>query len=213
MQGAPPNTRVCPVCLGMPGMLPVINRAAVEATIKTGLALQLQDRRNRGLCRARTTPIPTCPKAIRSASSNCPCASMAHLDIELHDGSAQTHPHPPRPSGRRHRAFGPRRHAISLVDLNRAGVPLMEIVTEADIHSADEAYAFLTKLRTILRYLGVNSGDMEKGALRCEPNISVRTLTNKRRAANMAPRSKSRTSTASARCAAPLPMNCSARSN
>jgi len=69
----------------------------------------------------------------------------------------------------------------SLIDLNRAGAPLMEIVTEADIHSAEEAYAYLTKLRSILRYLGVNSGDMEKGALRCEPNISVRTLAQKER--------------------------------
>src|SRR5207249_22330 len=113
-----------------------------------------------------------------------PSCEHGYLDIDLEDGSG---------------AFWARRIRIrrvhleedtgrtvhvgqyTLVDLNRAGVPLMEIVTEADIHSPEEAFAYLTKLRTILQYLGVNSGDMEKGALRCEPNISVRTLEQKAR--------------------------------
>src|SRR5690606_12436755 len=103
-----------------------------------------------------------------------------YLDIELPDGSSQRirirRAHLEEDTGRSvHEGIFP------LVDLNRAGVPLLEIVTEADIHSADAAYDILTKLRTILRYLGVNSGDMEKGALRCETNISVRTLAQKER--------------------------------
>lgn len=172
--GAPPNTRVCPVCLGMPGMLPVINRAAVEATIKTGIALDCEISETAVFDRKNYT-YPDLPKGYQISQFDLPLCQQGRLDIELPDGSTQRirirRAHLEEDTGRSvHEGI------FSLVDLNRAGVPLMEIVTEADIHSADAAYAFLTKLRTILRYLGVNSGDMEKGAMRCEPNISVRTL-------------------------------------
>ena len=175
--GAPPNTRVCPVCLGMPGMLPVINRAAVEATIKTGLALNCEIAETAVFARKNYT-YPDLPKGYQISQFELPLCTHGYLDIELPDGAAQRihirRAHLEEDTGRSvHEGL------FSLVDLNRAGVPLLEIVTEADIHSADAAYAFLTKLRTILRYLGVNSGDMEKGALRCEPNISVRTLEQK----------------------------------
>jgi aspartyl-tRNA(Asn)/glutamyl-tRNA(Gln) amidotransferase subunit B len=197
--GAPPNTRVCPVCLGMPGTLPVINRAAVEAVIKTGLALNCHIAEHVVFARKNYT-YPDLPKGYQISQFEFPQCLNGQLEIDLPDGTTKTirirRAHLEEDTGRTVHEGG-----YSLVDLNRAGVPLMEIVTEADIHSPDEAYAFLTKLRAILRYLGVNSGDMEKGALRCEPNISVRTL-SKRRAANMAPRSRSRTSTASAPCAA-----------
>jgi len=177
--GAPPNTRVCPVCLGMPGMLPVINRAAVEATIKTGLALNCEIAETAVFARKNYT-YPDLPKGYQISQFELPLCEHGYLDIELPDGTAQRirirRAHLEEDTGRSvHEGI------FSLIDLNRAGVPLMEIVTEADIHSADAAYAFLTKLRTILRYLGVNSGDMEKGALRCEPNISVRTLEQKAR--------------------------------
>ena len=177
--GAPPNTRVCPTCLGMPGALPVANRAAVEATIKTGLALNCTIAETAVFARKNYT-YPDLPKGYQISQFELPLCEHGYLDIELPDGSAQRirirRAHLEEDTGRSvHEGL------FSLVDLNRAGVPLMEIVTEADIHSADAAYAFLTKLRTILRYLGVNSGDMEKGALRCEPNISVRTLEQKAR--------------------------------
>lgn len=177
--GSPPNTRVCPVCLGMPGSLPVINQAAVEATIKTGLALNCEIAETAVFARKNYT-YPDLPKGYQISQFELPLCEHGYLDVELPDGSAQRirirRAHLEEDTGRSvHEGI------FSLVDLNRAGVPLMEIVTEADIHSADAAYAFLTKLRTILRYLGVNSGDMEKGALRCEPNISVRTLAQKER--------------------------------
>ncbi|MCC6458758.1 MAG: Asp-tRNA(Asn)/Glu-tRNA(Gln) amidotransferase subunit GatB [Caldilineaceae bacterium] len=177
--GSPPNTRVCPTCLGMPGALPVINRAAVEATIKSGLALHCEIAETAVFARKNYT-YPDLPKGYQISQFELPLCEHGYLDIELPDGSSQRirirRAHLEEDTGRSvHEGI------FSLVDLNRAGVPLMEIVTEADIHSADAAYAFLTKLRTILRYLGVNSGDMEKGALRCEPNISVRTLEQKAR--------------------------------
>ena len=178
-QGAPPNTRVCPVCLGMPGALPVINRAAVEATIKTGLALNCQIAETAVFARKNYT-YPDLPKGYQISQYELPLCQHGWLEIDLEDGSTKRvrirRVHLEEDTGRSvHEGM------FSLVDLNRAGVPLMEIVTEADIHSPEEAYAYLTKLRATLRALGVNSGDMEKGALRCEPNISVRTLEQKAR--------------------------------
>ncbi|MCC6167317.1 MAG: Asp-tRNA(Asn)/Glu-tRNA(Gln) amidotransferase subunit GatB [Caldilineaceae bacterium] len=177
--GAPPNTRVCPVCLGMPGMLPVINQAAVEATIKTGLALNCTIAETAVFARKNYT-YPDLPKGYQISQFELPLCVGGYLDVDLPDGGCAhiriRRAHLEEDTGRSvHEGL------FSLVDLNRAGVPLMEVVTEADIHSADEAYAFLTSLRTILRYLGVSSGDMEKGALRCEPNISVRTPAQKAR--------------------------------
>ncbi|MCB0113230.1 MAG: Asp-tRNA(Asn)/Glu-tRNA(Gln) amidotransferase subunit GatB, partial [Caldilineaceae bacterium] len=172
-QGAPPNTHTCPTCLGLPGAMPVINRAAVEATIKTGLALN---------CRIAETAVfarknyhyPDLPKGYQISQYELPLCVDGWIEVDLPDGSSKRirihRAHLEEDTGKNVHEGG-----YTLVDLNRAGMPLLEIVTEADIASPEEAYAFLTKLRTILRYLGVNSGDMEKGAMRCEPNISVRT--------------------------------------
>ncbi len=171
--GAPPNTRVCPVCLGMPGSLPVINRAAVEATLKTGLALNCQVATTAVFAR-KNYSYPDLPKGYQISQFELPLCTDGWLEVDLPDGRSKRirirRAHLEEDTGRSVHEGG-----YSLVDLNRAGVPLLEIVSEADIHSPEEAYAYLTKLRSILRYLGVNSGDMEKGALRCEPNISVRT--------------------------------------
>jgi len=177
--GAPPNTRVCPVCLGLPGSLPTINQAAIEATIKSGLALNCEIPATAIFAR-KNYNYPDLPKGYQITQYEFPSCEHGGLDISLEDGSTRTirirRVHLEEDTGRTvHEG------AYSLIDLNRAGVPLMEIVTEADIHSPEEAVAYLIKLRTILRYLGVNSGDMEKGALRCEPNISVRTLAQKAR--------------------------------
>ncbi len=172
-QGAPPNTHTCPVCLGMPGALPVANRLAVEATIKTGLALNCTIAEMAVFAR-KNYHYPDLPKGYQISQYELPLCEHGRVDIDLPDGSVKSirirRAHLEEDTGKSMHVDG-----YSLVDLNRAGVPLLEIVTEADITSPEEAYAFLTKLRTILRYLGVNSGDMEKGAMRCEPNISVRT--------------------------------------
>lgn len=177
--GAPPNTRVCPVCLGMPGVLPVINRAAVEATIKTGLALNCRVNETAVFAR-KNYPYPDLPKGYQISQYEYPHCEAGWLEIDLPDGSTRRvrirRVHLEEDTGR---TLHVGQH--TLIDLNRAGAPLMEIVSEADIHSPEEAYTYLTRLRTLLRYLGVNSGDMEKGALRCEPNISVRTLEQKAR--------------------------------
>lgn len=177
--GAPPNTRVCPICLGLPGALPVINRAALEATMKTGLALNCSIADTAVFARKNYT-YPDLPKGYQITQFEFPSCLGGWLEVDLPDGTTKRigirRAHLEEDTGRTVHDG-----AYSYVDLNRAGVPLMEIVSEAEINSPDEAYAYLTKLRSILRYLGVNSGDMEKGALRCEPNISVRTLEQKAR--------------------------------
>jgi len=178
-QGAPPNTRTCPVCLALPGALPVINRAAVEATIRTGLALNCHINETAVFARKNYT-YPDLPKGYQISQYELPLCENGYLEIDLEDGSTKRvrirRVHLEEDTGRSVHEGG-----YSYIDLNRAGVPLMEIVTEADIHSPEEAYAYLTRLRATLRALGVSSGDMEKGALRCEPNISVRTLEQKAR--------------------------------
>ncbi len=170
---APPNTHTCPVCLALPGVLPVINQHAIEATVLTGMALNCEipafskfDRKN--------YTYPDLPKGYQISQYDYPLCVGGHLDVTV--------------AGRERRIRIRRVHLEedtaklthttggSLIDFNRAGVPLMEIVTEADIRSADEAYAYLTKLRAILRYLAVSTGDMEKGAMRCEVNISLRPV-------------------------------------
>lgn len=172
-QGAPPNTHTCPTCLGLPGAMPVINRAAVEATIKTGLALNCQIAETAIFAR-KNYHYPDLPKGYQISQYELPLCQHGWIEIDLPGGGAKRigirRAHLEEDTGKNVHEGN-----YTLVDLNRAGVPLLEIVTEADIAGPEEAYAFLTKLRTILRYLGVNSGDMEKGALRCEPNISVRT--------------------------------------
>ena len=172
-QGAPPNTHTCPVCLGLPGALPVSNRAAVEATIRTGLALNCEIAETAVFAR-KNYHYPDLPKGYQISQYELPLCRNGWVEIELPDGRVKRigvhRAHLEEDTGKNIHAG-----LHTLVDLNRAGMPLLEIVTEADIASAEEAYAFLTKLRSLLRYLGVNSGNMEEGALRCEPNISVRT--------------------------------------
>jgi aspartyl-tRNA(Asn)/glutamyl-tRNA(Gln) amidotransferase subunit B len=171
---AAPNTVVCPVCLGMPGVLPVINRRAVEMAIRVGLALNCQIASANVFAR-KSYFYPDLPKGYQISQYEMPLAVNGWLEIDLPDGST--------------RRIGVRRAHLeedtgklihvgtsSLVDFNRSGVPLLEIVSEPDIHSAEEAEAYARKLRAVLQYLGVNSGDMSKGILRIEPNISVRPV-------------------------------------
>jgi len=168
---AEPNTFVCPVCLGLPGVLPVINRRAVEFTIMTGLALRCEiphyckwDRKN--------YPSPDLPKGYQISQYDLPLAQNGYLMFDM-DGVRKRvgirRVHLEEDTGRLYHVNG-----ATLVDFNRSGVPLMEIVSEPDIRSPEEARQYLIQLRTILRYLGVSTGDMEAGAFRCDANISVR---------------------------------------
>ena len=167
---APPNTHVCPVDLGLPGALPVINARAVEEVVLTGLALNCEIAQESHFDRKNYT-YPDLPKGYQISQYDQPLCQNGWLEVEV-EGVV--------------RRIGIRRvhleedvgklvhiESCSLVDYNRAGVPLMEIVSEPDMHSPEEAREYATRLRSILRYLGVNSGDMEKGALRVEVNVSV----------------------------------------
>lgn len=171
--GERPNSHVCPVCTGMPGMLPVINRRAVEMTIMTGLALNCAIAEFNIFAR-KNYFYPDLPKGYQISQYEYPLCKNGWLDIETSQG-------PRRIRIRRvhlEEDTGKSIHAgdASLIDFNRSGVPLMEIVSEPDLHSAEEVRAYAEKLRAILRYLGVNSGDMEKGVIRFEPNISIRPV-------------------------------------
>ena len=169
---APPNTHVCPVCMALPGALPVINKAAVEATIRTGLALNCHIAEFSVFAR-KNYFYPDLPKGYQISQYELPLTTDGWVEIEDDAGNRKRvrirRAHLEEDTGKLVHVNG-----HSLVDLNRAGVPLLEIVTEADLRSADEAYRYLRKLRTILRYLGVSTADMEKGAMRCEANLSVR---------------------------------------
>lgn len=169
---AVPNTVVCPVCLGMPGVLPVVNRAAIEMGLRVGLALNCTIPAFNQFAR-KSYFYPDLPKGYQISQYEYPLAINGWIAIDLPDGSTKRvrikRTHLEEDTGKLTHVDG-----HSLVDLNRAGVPLLEIVSEADIRSAEEAEAYARKLRAILRYLGVNSGDMSKGVLRIEPNISVR---------------------------------------
>ena len=174
--GAEPNTHVCPVCLGLPGVLPVINEQAVAATIMTGLALSCEiperakfDRKN--------YPYPDLMKGYQISEYDMPLCRNGYLDVEV-DGTKRririNRVHLEEDTARLlHRADGSG-DTYSLLDVNRAGMPLMEIVTEPDVRSPQEAVAYLTKLRQILRYIGVSDANMEEGSFRCEPNLSLR---------------------------------------
>jgi aspartyl-tRNA(Asn)/glutamyl-tRNA(Gln) amidotransferase subunit B len=176
--GTPPNTHVCPVCLGMPGTLPVINEQAVRYTVMAGLALNCTIQEHNVFAR-KNYFYPDLPKGYQISQYELPLCRDGFLTVEVGDtpggGAGETRTirirrvHLEEDTGKLTHVDG-----HSLVDFNRAGVPLMEIVSEADMCSAEEAYAYVTRLRQIVRYLGVSSGDMEKGAMRCEVNLSLR---------------------------------------
>ncbi len=170
------NTHVCPVCMGMPGVLPVINQQAVEFTIMTGLALHCEipefskfDRKNYFY--------PDLPKGYQISQYDLPFCREGFLEIPLHGQMKRigiTRAHLEEDTGRLLHRTDSRGEGYSLVDLNRAGIPLLEIVSEPDMRSPEEARLYMQKLRAILVYLGVSSGRMEEGSLRCDANISVR---------------------------------------
>ena len=170
---APPNTHTCPVCLGLPGVLPVINKTAVEACLKTAVALSCEIPRHTKFDR-KNYMYPDLPKGYQISQYDLPMSHDGHLEVgERHVRIRRVHLE--EDTGKLVHA-GDRLHKAweSFVDLNRAGVPLMEIVSEPDIRSAEEARDYAMALRTLLRTVGASEADMEKGQLRAEPNISVR---------------------------------------
>ncbi len=170
----PPNTYVCPVCTAMPGTLPVINRRAVEIAIMTGLALHCEVPPFTRFAR-KSYFYPDLPKGYQISQYPPvfpPLAMNGYLEIEAETGTRRIHinrAHLEEDTGKLYH-----KGDISLVDFNRAGVPLLEIVSEPDMRSVEEVRAYATKLHAILVYLGVNSGDMDKGVMRFEANVSVR---------------------------------------
>src|SRR5436190_5366890 len=168
--GAQPNTQVCPICLGHPGSLPVLNRAAFELGMRAALALNCKiapttkfDRKNYFY--------PDLPKNYQISQYDMPFSTEGWVEIEGGKKVGIFRAHLEEDAGKLiHEEKGTR----SFVDLNRTGVPLVEIVTKPDLRSADEAYQYMTALRTILQYAGVSDCDMEKGELRCDVNLSIR---------------------------------------
>jgi len=174
--GAPPNTNVCPVCLGMPGSLPVLNKKAVEYAVLAAMALN---------CRVNETSIfarknyfyPDLPKGYQISQYDKPVAEHGSIEIKI-DGAKKkigiTRLHMEEDAGKSlHEGF-PEAAEKTAIDLNRTGVPLIEIVSEPDIASPEEAYEYLTLLKEIILYTGVSDCNMEEGSLRCDANISVR---------------------------------------
>ena len=174
--GGEPNTRCCPVCTGMPGSLPVMNWQAVDHVIRTALALHCTINPNAKFDR-KNYFYPDLPKGYQISEYDNPIGVEGYLDIEVNGETKRVgirRVHLEEDTGKLFHTVGNE----SYVDLNRSGVPLMEIVTDfpPDIHSAEEARAYLVKLRAIITYIGVCDGKMEQGSLRCEPNVSVRII-------------------------------------
>jgi len=169
--GSAPNSQVCPVCLGLPGALPVLNRTALEYAIKVGLALNCRIQEFTKFDRKHYY-YPDLPKNYQISQYDLPVAKKGFLNIEI-DGAIKpigiTRVHLEEDAGKLIHKEG-----VSLVDFNRTGIPLLEIVSEPDIRSPLEAYAYLSTLKSVIEYLEVSDCDMEKGSLRCDANISVR---------------------------------------
>jgi aspartyl-tRNA(Asn)/glutamyl-tRNA(Gln) amidotransferase subunit B len=176
--GAPPNTHVCPVCLGFPGALPVLNRIAVDYAVRTALALGCEIHEQSVFAR-KNYFYPDLPKGYQISQYEQPLATGGGLAIPV-NGSGKTkfvrltRIHMEEDAGKSlHEGF-PDSDSRTYLDFNRAGVPLIEIVTEPDLRSAEEAATFFEKLRQIVVWLGVNDGNMEEGSLRCDANVSIR---------------------------------------
>src|SRR6266487_1293134 len=174
--GAPPNTNVCPVCLGMPGALPVLNRKVVEFATLAAMALN---------CRINETSIfarknyfyPDLPKGYQISQYDKPLAEFGAIEIKVNGATKKigiTRVHLEEDAGKSlHEGFTDSAEKTA-IDLNRSGVPLIEIVSEPDISSPEEAYEYLTRLKEIILYTEVSDCNMEEGSLRCDANISVR---------------------------------------
>src|SRR5579864_1625471 len=174
--GASPNTNVCPVCLGLPGALPVLNRKAVEMAIQASLAMHCRVNSFSRFAR-KNYFYPDLPKGYQISQYDQPLAEHGSLEISV-DGARKrigvTRIHLEDDAGKSiHDGFKDS-DRYTYVDLNRSGTPLIEIVSDPDIRSSDEAYEYLSELKQVMQYVGVSECDMEKGQLRCDANVSVR---------------------------------------
>src|SRR3972149_4861255 len=174
--GAEPNAQGGPARLGLPGVLPVLNRKAVEYAVKMALATSCTVN-GKSVFARKNYFYPDLPKGYQISQYTEPLAERGWLDIDLDAGRKRigiTRIHMEEDAGKLLHGEGPEDDAYSFVDLNRAGVPLIEIVSEPDMRTSEEAQAYLRALRDILVYLGICSGNMEEGSFRCDANVSVR---------------------------------------
>jgi len=170
--GAPPNTQVCPVCLGMPGVLPVLNQECIDYAIKVGLAMNCDIASNSRFAR-KNYFYPDLPKGYQISQFEEPICEDGSISIEIEEGTKTigiTRIHLEEDAGK---SLHDKSATDTKVDLNRCGVPLIEIVSEPDIRSPEDAYKYLVKLKQILRYLDVSDCNMEEGSLRCDANVSI----------------------------------------
>jgi aspartyl-tRNA(Asn)/glutamyl-tRNA(Gln) amidotransferase subunit B len=172
--GAEPNTQACAVDLGLPGVLPVLNEEAVKMAIKFGLAIDA-DISERSVFARKNYFYPDLPKGYQISQYELPVVGKGHISIELEDGSEKiigvTRAHLEEDAGKSlHEDF----HGQTGIDLNRAGTPLLEIVSEPDMRSAKEAVAYMKKIHSLVRYLEICDGNMQEGSFRCDANVSVR---------------------------------------
>ncbi|MBU4055930.1 MAG: Asp-tRNA(Asn)/Glu-tRNA(Gln) amidotransferase subunit GatB [Proteobacteria bacterium] len=171
--GAPPNTQVCPVCLGMPGVLPVLNRKVVDYALKMAFATHCTVAGESQWAR-KNYFYPDLPKGYQISQFALPIAEHGHIVVQLENGAKRvgiTRIHMEEDAGKlNHDPGGP----FSMVDLNRTGVPLIEIVSEPDMRSPEEAGAYLRQIHALVRYLEICDGNMEEGSFRCDANISIR---------------------------------------
>lgn len=181
--GAPPNSRVCPVCTGQPGALPVLNKKAVELAFKAALALNGK-LAHKSIFARKNYFYPDLPKAYQISQYDEPFCLGGEVPLRLKDGKTKivelARIHMEEDAGKLLHAIGSQALNYSLVDFNRGGVPLIEIVSKPEIFSSDEAYAYLSSLKEILQYAGVSNCDMEKGEMRCDANISLRPKGSKK---------------------------------
>jgi aspartyl-tRNA(Asn)/glutamyl-tRNA(Gln) amidotransferase subunit B len=175
--GAPPNTNVCPVCLGLPGALPVLNERAVEFAVLAAQALRCQVRETSIFAR-KNYFYPDLPKGYQISQFDKPVAEHGSIEIPLPGGGTKkigiTRLHMEEDAGKSIHDGLADSGVYTSIDLNRSGTPLIEIVSEPDMRSADEAYAYLTLMKEIILYTGVSDCNMEEGSLRCDANVSVR---------------------------------------
>ena len=171
--GNPPNSNVCPICLGHPGVLPVLNKKVVEFAMLMGMACNCKIN-ERSIFARKNYFYPDSPKGWQTSQYEEPICGYGFLDIKKSDGTEKrlgiTRIHMEEDAGKSIHDIG----YDTYVDVNRCGVPLLEIVSEPDMSSAEEAYLYLTKLKQIITYLGICDGNMEEGSLRCDANISIR---------------------------------------
>ncbi|QEP42320.1 Asp-tRNA(Asn)/Glu-tRNA(Gln) amidotransferase subunit GatB [Ectothiorhodospiraceae bacterium BW-2] len=174
--GAEPNTQACAVDLGLPGVLPVLNKRAVEMAVKFGLAIEAEIGRRNVFAR-KNYFYPDLPKGYQISQFELPIVGPGYIDIELEGGESKrigiTRAHLEEDAGKSlHEDF----HGMTGIDLNRAGTPLLEIVSEPDLRSPQEAAAYMRQIHSLVRYLQISDGNMQEGSFRCDANVSVRPM-------------------------------------